>query len=120
MSEIRIRVEGAQSFFRRAREEARRIDAGQSAQSPNELSFESMETLAALLSTNRWKLLIKLREIGPASIRSLARALGRDYHGVHSDVAKLLDAGLVSRDAQQKIYVPWAKITAEVTLDAAA
>lgn len=120
MNEIRIRVESTDEFFERALEAARRLDAGDFTPQPAELSFQDPGMMFDLLSSNRWALLNRLRSIGPSSIRALAKALGRDYRGVHADVSKLLEAGLVERDENGKILVPWTKITAEVILDEAA
>lgn len=120
VSEIRIRVEDTDAFFERTLASARKIDAGDHSLRPAELSFENAGMMFDILSTNRWALLNRLRSVGPTSIRALAKALGRDYRGVHSDVSKLLEAGLIGRDDNGKISVPWSKITAEVFLGAAA
>lgn len=61
-----------------------------------------------------------LRKLGPVSIRALAKALARDYRGVHADVALLTDAGLIMRDEHGKVSVPWSRITAELDFGAAA
>lgn len=120
MSEMRIRAETNASFFERARAAARGIDAGDTSRQTDELSFESVETLFRVLTPNRWALLARLRAIGPSSIRSLAKALDRDYRGVHADVTALLGIGLIGRDADNRISVPWSKITAELAVDEAA
>ncbi|MBX3575973.1 MAG: winged helix DNA-binding protein [Rhizobiaceae bacterium] len=79
-----------------------------------------MEQLLRLLTPNRWTLLRALRTQGPVSIRALSKALGRDYRGVHADVATLLQAGLIDRNEAGLVHVPWSKITAEMNLEAAA
>ena len=76
--------------------------------------------LLRVLTPNRWVLLRTLHRIGPSSIRALAKALARDYRGVHADVAGLLDAGLITRDGAGLIRVPWSRITAEMAFGAAA
>lgn len=106
MSEIRIRIEDTDAFFERALATARRIDAGDYSSRSAELSFENAGMMFEILTTNRWALLNKLRSLGPSSIRALEKALGRDYRGVHSDVSKLLDVGLIERDGEGKISVP--------------
>lgn len=113
MSEVRIRVESADEFFGNAVEMAKRLDRGDPA-------FESMELLLKVLTPNRWTLLRTLRAQGPSSIRALSQAIKRDYRGVHADVAALLAAGLVERTNDNKIVVPWSRITAEMTVDVAA
>ena len=79
-----------------------------------------MEGLLKVLTPNRWRLLGTLRQNGPCSIRALAKALERDYRGVHGDVTVLIDAGLVVRDDEGAVRVPWRRITAEMALDSAA
>jgi predicted transcriptional regulator len=119
MSEVRIHIEDADSFFNDALQMAKRLDAGKRAAEPASISFESMELLLKVLTPNRWTLLRTLRANGPSSIRALAHLLARDYRGVHADVTVLIDAGLIER-ADGKISVPWSRITAEMAVDVAA
>jgi predicted transcriptional regulator len=120
MTELKIHVQSVSDFFAEARKGACRLDAGDMTPQTPSISFENAEHLFAVLSGNRWALLSRLRETGPSSIRALANALSRDYRGVHSDVTKLIEVGLVEKDESGKVLVPWSKITAEVSLDAAA
>jgi predicted transcriptional regulator len=94
---------------------AQTLDAGGEVDLPSRLIFASMDQLLGVLTPNRWKLIQTLHKSGPASIRALARTLDRDYRGVHADVAKLLEHDLVARNADRKVYVPWVKITAEIS-----
>lgn len=59
------------------------------------LAFENWETLARVLTNKRMELLHYVRRNRVASIRALAKALGRDYSNVHADVKALEAAGLV-------------------------
>ena len=120
MSEVKLHVESLDSFFRNASAAARRIDTGDVRPRPAELSFESMELLLKALTPNRWALLRRLRSMGASSVRALARSLARDYRGVHADVAALRDAGLIEKQADGKMRVPWSRITAEMSIDMAA
>jgi predicted transcriptional regulator len=79
-----------------------------------------METLLKALTPNRWALLRRLRSTGPSSVRALAGSLGRDYRGVHADIAALLAVGLVERGEDGKVLVPWSRITAEMSIEIAA
>jgi len=49
------------------------------------------------------------------SIRALAKLLERDYRGVHADIVKLMEYDLVTRNAAKRVFVPWHKITAEIS-----
>jgi predicted transcriptional regulator len=59
------------------------------------LAFESWEALARLLTGKRLELLRHVRRHKTASVRALAKALGRDYSNVHADVQALTAAGLI-------------------------
>jgi predicted transcriptional regulator len=120
MSEVKLHVESLDRFAERTMEAARRLDRGERRQGPAHISFESMEALLKTLTPNRWRLLRALRGGGPSSIRALARRLERDYRGVHADATALIDAGLIERDTDGKVSVPWSRITAEMALDTAA
>jgi predicted transcriptional regulator len=120
VSEIRIRAESNRDFFDRARRAVRAIDAGDFSPQPAELSFESPELLFKVLTANRWALLKELKANGPSSIRATAARLGRDYRGVHADVHALIDVGLIERDSERKVFVPWSRITTELAMDQAA
>lgn len=120
MNEVKLVVEDMDRFFTDARTAARRIDAGGREVQSATLGFETMELLLKVLTPNRWALLRRLRSTGPSSVRALATSLGRDYRGVHSDVAALLAAGLVERSEDGKVWVPWSRISAEMSVDMAA
>ena len=64
------------------------------------LAFESWDALARILTGKRMELLRYVRRHNVTSIRSLAKALKRDYSNVHADVQALAGAGLL--DASPK------------------
>jgi predicted transcriptional regulator len=82
--------------------------------------FESPKSLFRMLTPKRWELVEKLQAIGPSSLRGLARALGRDVKRVHDDVSALLDYGLVERQEDGKLWVPYGVIHIDFDLRAAA
>ncbi len=59
------------------------------------LAFESWDTLARVLTAKRMELLRYVRRHKVASVRALAKVLGRDYSNVHADVQALVAAGLL-------------------------
>lgn len=119
MSEMKIRVESSAEAFDRLRDVARRIDSGDRNVREFSLSFATPELMFSALNARRWHLLGVLRRHGPWSIRALSVALGRDYKAVHTDVARLIDAGLIDRSENGLISVPWTRITAELGEEAA-
>ena len=81
-----------------------------------ELAFSTLPQLFALFTAKRWELIEKLQEIGPSSLRGLARALGRDVKRVHEDVDRLIEEGLIERTEDKKLYVPFEEIRFEASL----
>lgn len=63
------------------------------------LSFESARTLFAELTPARLDLLNTLHAQGPCSVYALAKAAGRNYSNVHTDIARLVELGMVERAA---------------------
>ena len=120
MREVTLRGEDLDSFFAGALAMGRRLDEGANKVGVAKLAFESMAGLLKLLTANRWTLMATLRKLGPVSIGALAKALARDYRGVHAEVAFLTDTGLIVRDEHGKVSVPWSRITAEMDFGAAA
>lgn len=59
------------------------------------LTFESWDTLARVLTGKRMELLRYVHKQPVASVRALAKALGRDYSNVHADVQALTAVGLL-------------------------
>lgn len=59
------------------------------------LAFESWDALSRVLTGKRMELLRYVRRHEVASVRALAKALGRDYSNVHADVHALAAAGLL-------------------------
>lgn len=84
------------------------------------LYFADMPQLLATLTSTRWSLLEALKAGGPMSIYALAKNLGRNYSNVHSDAKKLLALGLIEKNEEGKVFVPWDEIHADFTLKAAA
>ncbi len=64
------------------------------------LAFESWDALARVLTGKRMELLRYVRRNNVTSIRSLAKALKRDYSNVHADVQALAGAGLLDATAK--------------------
>jgi predicted transcriptional regulator len=57
---------------------------------------------------------------GPLGVRALARALGWDVKRVHEDAHKLVEIGLVEKDAVGKLFIPFSEIRADFVLRSAA
>src|SRR3984893_12603370 len=96
MSDVKITVGGAMEdeASRRFVDAWHRAERGETFHERH-LAFESWDALARVLTTKRMELLRYVRRHNVTSVRSLAKALGRDYSNVHSDVQALTAAGLL-------------------------
>lgn len=77
------------------------------------LSLAHLPLLLRTLTPARWALLDRLREAGPLSIYELAKRLERDYKNVHTDVARMAEIGLIEKQNDGRVSVPWDVIRAE-------
>ncbi len=96
MSEVKVTVGGALEgdASRRFIDAWRRAEQGESFRERH-LAFENWDALARVLTGRRMELLHYVRRHEVASVRALAKALGRDYSNVHADVRALSAAGLL-------------------------
>lgn len=77
------------------------------------LSVEDLPLLLRTLTPARWGLIDRLREAGSLSIYQLAKVLGRDYKNVHTDVTALARIGLIEKEDDARVSVPWDVVRAE-------
>jgi predicted transcriptional regulator len=88
--------------------------------SPAVFTFSSPAQLFSVFSPKRWALIERLQNLGPSTIRGLARTLERDVKRVHEDVMAMIEWGIIERDPQGQVYVPFDVIHAAFDLRAAA
>ena len=115
---VTFEIESLSNFQERALKIARALDQGEDVSRQAHLSFPDMETLLTVLTPKRFGLLRTLRQTGPSSVRALAEAVGRDYKAVHTDVAALIDHGLIERQAKDRVAVLWDHVHADMRLAA--
>jgi predicted transcriptional regulator len=77
------------------------------AEAERELTFNDAANMLSTLSEKRLELLAFLRKQDSMTIKELSRQLNRNYSNVHEDVQLLLRIGLLDKDKNDKIYVPW-------------
>jgi predicted transcriptional regulator len=83
------------------------------------IDFASPELLWRVLAPNRLEILRAMCSAGPLALREIARRVGRDVKGVHTDVHGLLAAGVIDRSEEGFVF-PFDAIRVEFTLQAAA
>lgn len=103
-----VAVERPGAATRHAR--AQLTQAGQGKEPDYRLTFESARTLFAELTPARMELLDTLRRVGPCSVYALAKAASRNYSNVHRDTSRLEALGLVERDGEGSILVPYESV----------
>jgi predicted transcriptional regulator len=64
---------------------------------PPFIGFAGERALWSTLTPLRWDILKMMTGAGPLALREIARRVGRDVRGVHSDVHALLAVGMVVR-----------------------
>lgn len=113
-----IEVAKAGSAARSARQQ---VAAYRSGTPPDyRLSFESARSLFADLTPARVDLLDTLRRVGPCSVYALANAAARNYSNVHTDIARLEVLGLIERNEEGAVSVPYDSVEIRVPLAQAA
>jgi predicted transcriptional regulator len=80
------------------------------------LTLRNLPLLFRTLTPARWQLLERLAKEGPLSVYQLAKRLGRDYKNVHTDVAQLVELGLIDRQSDG-VAVIWDRVRAELALE---
>jgi len=84
------------------------------------MSFESPAALFRLLTPAHWGVLAEFQSAGHCGLRQLSRQLGRDASAVHRDVAALMERGLIDKDEDSRLFVPFTQIHTEFDLAKAA
>lgn len=83
-------------------------------------SFPNEAQLLATLNANRWAILKVLTGAGPLGVRELARRVGRDVKGVHTDAQALVNCGLIDKTDAGKLSLPYDEVRLELIVRAAA
>ena len=79
------------------------------------LTVLNLPLLLRTLTPARWALMEALRSSSPTSIYELAKRLHRDYKNVHTDVSRLIELGLIERQAGE-VALAWDVVRAELRL----
>jgi predicted transcriptional regulator len=111
---LEIRVGGAGAALDRFEAAWNRVAEGRPMQPLRILTLEDLPALLKTLSPARCRLVQVLRAAGPLSIYELSRRLERNYKNVHTDVARLVEVGVLERDRDGRVGVPWDLLRAEL------
>jgi predicted transcriptional regulator len=78
--------------------------------------YPSYEAFYKGLAPNRMAILRTMMGQGPLSIREIARRVGRDFKGVHSDVSSMFTAGLLYKAEDGRMVFPFDQIRVDFGL----
>ncbi|HRJ52815.1 MAG TPA: hypothetical protein PLE99_08600 [Candidatus Thiothrix moscowensis] len=95
-------------------------ESGKAATPLNRLTFESMSGFLSYITPKRWELVAMLRKHGHVSIKKLSEILKRDYKNTHTDVKAMQEIGLIEKDENELVYVPWDDLDIKLNLKQAA
>ena len=84
------------------------------------IGFETWELMHKVLSPKRLEIIRAMAGAGPLSIREVARRVGRDFKGVHSDARLLVENGVIERDERGRLVFPYDRIHVDFEIRAAA
>jgi predicted transcriptional regulator len=110
---IELRIGGARDALDRFEAAWNRRNEGRKLERLRVLSLADLPLLVRTLTPARWQLLDRLREGGAMSIYQLSKLLRRDYKNVHTDVTALMGIGLIERETDARVSVPWDVVRAE-------
>ena len=83
------------------------------------IGFVTYELFHNVLAPNRMAVIRAMAGAGPLSIREVARRVGRDFKGVHTDVTALLNNGLVEKTVEGTVVFPYDRIHVDFEIGAA-
>lgn len=84
------------------------------------ITFPTVQALWAAITVKRWGIVHALCGAGPMTLREVARRVGRDVKGVHTDVHALLDAGVLEKTEDGLIAFPYDAVHVDFMMKAAA
>jgi len=93
-AKIRVTTDGAEGFFRRARERARKLDRSEPIASEITVTFEDVSDMLRVLSAQRVRLL-RVASQKALPVSDLATGLKRDARAVSRDIDLLESFGLI-------------------------
>jgi predicted transcriptional regulator len=83
------------------------------------LSFPTYESMHTTLAPKRLDIIRAMAGQGALAYREVARRVGRDYKGVHSDITALIKAGVIDREKDGVVF-PYETIHFEFDIGAKA
>ncbi|TWH76267.1 putative transcriptional regulator [Azomonas agilis] len=83
------------------------------------ISFPSIDLLWKTFTPKRWEVIRAMTGTGPMALRELARRLGRDVKGVHTDAQLLLNCGVLEKTPDGQLEFPYDAVHVDFMVRAA-
>jgi predicted transcriptional regulator len=96
-----------------SRDEISRLLARGQSDPVHRYHFPSYDMMHKILAPNRMAIIRAMIGVGPVSIREVARRVGRDFKGVHSDVTTLRNNGLLWKATDGNVVFPFRSLQFE-------
>ncbi|WP_245423218.1 HVO_A0114 family putative DNA-binding protein [Neorhizobium alkalisoli] len=120
MATLKVKIETFEQSMASVVEAVKATEVGIRKAAENVLSFPSWEALHRVLAPKRLEIVQAMTGQGPLSIREVARRVGRDFKGVHTDVEMLLGSGVIDKAENGGVVFPYDRIHLEFDIEAAA
>lgn len=117
MSDIlHVNVESLASSLERAAKVMEALEQGKKVKQQEGIGFANVASMLSLFTPKRWELIETLRSSGAMSVYALAKMLNRNYKNVHTDVAGLIEWGILKKNERKLVYVPYSELVFDVKL----
>jgi predicted transcriptional regulator len=100
MKTLSVRIESFESFGRSVRE----VFKSNVPKTTAGLSFPTYDLMHRVLAPKRLDIIRAMAGQGALAYREVARRVGRDYKGVHSDITALIKAGVIERQKDGVVF----------------
>ena len=96
MSDIlHVNVESLASSLDRAAKVMEALEQGKKVKQQEGIGFANVASMLSLFTPKRWELIEVLRSSEAMTVKALATILNRNYKNVHTDVAALIEWGVL-------------------------
>lgn len=99
MAELQVKIGTLHDFKRRTVAALKAAQEGRLRPTPHSISFPTYEAMRETLAPPRLEIVNALVGQGPLTIQEVARLVGRDIEAVRHDVTRLINSGVIERDA---------------------
>ena len=113
---LHVNVESLASSLDRAAKVMEALEQGKKVKKQEGIGFANVASMLSLFTPKRWELIEVLRSSEAMSVKVLATTLNRNYKNVHTDVAALIEWGVLKRNESNLVYVPYNELVFDVKL----